>query len=62
MTDEILLVVCFIASLYEKGLCPDNVANAAGLILYFNDLWDEVISIKQEGGYEKYVDEHKCEL
>lgn len=59
MKNEILLVACYIASLYEMGLCPGQVASAMALILSDHDLWESLIEIElSEGGYEKYVSQH----
>lgn len=60
---NILLVACYIATLYDKGLCPENVCDAMIYILLFNDLMDRLREIYYfEGGYEKYVNEHQAEL
>ena len=59
MDEEILTVACYIAFLYDRGLCPENVANSMADILTIHDLWENLIEIEQiEGGYEKYVSEH----
>lgn len=63
MKNNILLVACYIATLYDKGLCPDNVCDAMFNILLFSDLWGRLSEIYYfEGGYEKYVNEHQTEL
>ena len=59
MDEEILTVACYIAVLYDRGLCPENVANSMADILTTYDLWDSLVEIEIfEGGYEKYVSEH----
>lgn len=63
MTDDIMIVVCYIAALYDKGLCPENVSNAMSNILFANRLWARLCEIYFfEGGYEKYVNEHPSKL
>lgn len=63
MKNDILLVACYIAALYDKGLCPQNVSEAMFNILLANDLWGRLSEIYYfEGGYEDYVNNHKAEL
>lgn len=63
MKNDILLVACYIAALYDKELCPENVCDAMFNILLANDLWGRLSEIYYfEGGYEDYVNNHKAEL